>query len=159
MPIGICIFGFWCSYVWVGFSYDYSNKYLSSAMNDAGGDVLPMEMDLANRTSIQNLITEAQKYGEIMMLISAAGVSPSQASIETILQVDLYGTAVLLEEVGKVIALGGVGVTISSQSGHRMPQLTPKEDELLACTPTEELLGLDFLQSEQILTQFLLVSL
>lgn len=128
-------------------------------MNDAGFDVLPMEMDLANRTSIQNLITEAQKYGEIMMLVSAAGVSPSQASIETILQVDLYGTAVLLEEVGKVIALGGVGVTISSQSGHRMPQLTPKEDELLACTPTEEFLGLDFSQSEQILTQFLLVSL
>ena len=74
-------------------------------MNDAGFDVLPMEMDLANRTSIQNLITEAQKYGEIMMLVSAAGVSPSQASIETILQVDLYGTAVLLEEVANVAEL------------------------------------------------------
>ncbi len=105
MPIGICIFGFWCSYVWICFSYDCSTKYLSSAMNDAGFDVLPMEMDLANRTSIQNLITEAQKYGEIMMLISAAGVSPSQASIETILQVDLYGTAVLLEEVENVAEL------------------------------------------------------
>ena len=105
MPIGGCILGFWCSYIWVGFSYDYSNKYLSSAMNDAGFDVLPMEIDLANRTSIQNLITEAQKYGEIMMLVSAAGVSPSQASIETILQVDLYGTAVLLEEVENVAEL------------------------------------------------------
>ncbi len=67
MPIGVCILGFWRSYVWVGFSYDYSNKYLSSAMNDAGFDVLPMEMDLANRTSIQNLITEAHVNGNWKM--------------------------------------------------------------------------------------------
>ena len=84
------------------------------------------------------------------MLINAAGVSPSQAPVEAILQVDLYGTAVLLEEVGKVIAKGGVGVTISSQSGHRMKQLTPQEDEQLALTPTEELLGLYILQPENI---------
>ena len=56
----------------------------------------------------------------------------------------------LLEEVGKVIAPGGVGVTISSQSGWRMPALTPEQDEALACTPTEDLLGLDFLQTEKI---------
>ena len=84
------------------------------------------------------------------MLINAAGVSPSQAPVEAILKVDLYGTAVLLEEVGKVIAPGGVGVTISSQSGHRMKQLTPQEDEQLACTPVEELLSLDMLQPEKI---------
>ena len=84
------------------------------------------------------------------MLVNAAGVSPSQASIEAILHVDLYGTAVLLEEVGRVIAEGGVGVTISSQSGHRMPALTPEEDRLLAMTPTEELLKLPMLQPENI---------
>lgn len=80
------------------------------------------------------------------MLVNAAGVSPSQAPIEAILKVDLYGTAVLLEEVGKVIASGGVGVTISSQSGWRMPALTAQQDEQLATTPTEELLSLDILQ-------------
>lgn len=83
-------------------------------------------------------------------MINSAGVSPSQASIETILKVDLYGTAVLLEEVGKVIKEGGVGVTISSQSGHRMKQLTPDEDELLAITPVEELLNIEFLRPENI---------
>ena len=107
-------------------------------------------MDLSDRSSILNLIAEAQKYGEITMLVNAAGVSPSQAPIKTILKVDLYGTAVLLEEVGKVISPGGVGVTISSQSGHRMKQLTSEEDEQLACTPTEELLSLDLLQPENI---------
>lgn len=89
-------------------------------MNQAGFDATPLEMDLSSRNSILHLIAEAQGYGNISMLVNAAGVSPSQASVETILQVDLYGTAVLLEEVGKVIMPGGTGVTISSQSGHRM---------------------------------------
>ena len=123
---------------------------IAKIMNDAGFDVIPVEMDLSSRVSIQNMIAEAQKYGDITMLVNAAGVSPSQAPIEAILKVDLYGTAVLLEEVGKVIAPGGVGVTISSQSGHRMKQLTPEEDEQLACTSTEELLNLPLLQPENI---------
>ena len=123
---------------------------ISRTMNEAGFDTEPMEMDLSSRESIKALIAEAQGYGPIIMLVNAAGVSPSQAPIEAILKVDLYGTAVLLEEVGKVIAPGGVGVTISSQSGHRMKQLTPEEDEQLACTPTEELLSLDILQPENI---------
>ncbi len=123
---------------------------ISKIMNDAGFDTVPVEMDLSSRESILNLIAEAQKYGEIAMLINAAGVSPSQAPIEAILKVDLYGTAVLLEEVGKVIKEGGVGVTISSQSGFRMPALTPEQDELLATTPTEELLELEMLRPENI---------
>lgn len=123
---------------------------IAEIMNAAGFDVVPVEMDLSNRASIQNLIVEAQKYREITMMVNAAGVSPSQAPIEAILNVDLYGTAVLLEEVGKVIAPGGVGVTISSQSGHRMPALTPEEDEQLACTPSEELLELELLRPENI---------
>lgn len=115
-------------------------------MNRAGFDAVAVEMDLASRESIRQLIAEAGRYGEITMLVNAAGVSPSQASVETILQVDLYGTAVLLEEVGHVIAPGGAGVTISSQSGHRMPALLPEADEQLATTPTEELLALEMLQ-------------
>lgn len=123
---------------------------IARIMNNAGFDAISVEMDLSSRASILTLIAEARKYGEISMLVNAAGVSPSQASIETILKVDLYGTAVLLEEVGKVIKEGGVGVTISSQSGHRMPALTAAEDEQLACTPTEELLSLDILQPRNI---------
>lgn len=119
-------------------------------MNEAGFDVVPVQMDLSNKTSILDFIKTGQTYGEVAMLINAAGVSPSQASVETILKVDLYGTAALLEEVGKIIKEGGVGVTISSQSGHRMPQLTAAEDELLACTPVEELLSLEILQPENI---------
>ena len=119
---------------------------ISDIMNKAGFDTMAFEMDLSDRKSIKRLIAEAQKLGEITMLVNAAGVSPSQASIEAILKVDLYGTAVLLEEVGKVIAPGGAGVTISSQSGHRMPALSPEQDWQLAMTPTDELLTLEMLQ-------------
>ncbi|WP_182103237.1 SDR family oxidoreductase [Niallia taxi] len=123
---------------------------ITKIMTEAGFDVVPVETDISSRESILNLIGEGQRFGEVTALINAAGVSPSQASIETILKVDLYGTAVLLEEVGHVIASGGVGITISSQSGHRMPQLGNEVDEQLATTPTEELLSLEVLRPENI---------
>ena len=122
----------------------------AAVMNNAGYDVVPFEMDLSDRASIKAMIAKAREYGEIKYLVNGAGVSPSQAPIEVILKVDLYGTAVLLEEIGKVIAEGGAGVTISSQSGWRMPQLTPRQDRLLATTPAEELLDLEFLRPENI---------
>lgn len=133
-----------------------ADKSLEKAQNVAwqlkniGFDVVAIMADLSSRSSILSLIDEALKYGEIKYLVNSAGVSPSQASIETILKVDLYGTAVLLEEVGKVIAHGGSGVTISSQSGHRLPALSPEIDELLAITPSEDLLSLDILKKENI---------
>lgn len=125
-------------------------RNIAGIMTDAGYDVEPFEMDLSSRDTIIAMIDEAQKYGEIRYMVNGAGVSPSQAPVEAILKVDLYGTAVLLEEVGKVIAEGGAGVTISSQSGWRMPQLTAEEDRLLATTPPDELLSLDILQPENI---------
>jgi len=123
---------------------------ISNIMTNAGYDVSYYECDISDRKSVKELIQNAQKYGKIVHFINAAGVSPSQAPIEAILKVDLYGTAVLLEEVGQVIKEGGSGVTISSQSGHRMKQLGAKIDEQLATTPTEELLDLEVLQPENI---------
>lgn len=123
---------------------------VTKIMTEAGFDAVAVEADISSRKSILNMIAAAQKYGEIAMLINAAGFSPSQASVETILKVDLYGTAVLLEEVGKVIKAGGTGVTISSQSGHRMAALGAETDEQLAVTPAEELLQLEVLKPANI---------
>ena len=125
-------------------------KNIEFIMNNAGFDVEAIEVDISSRKSILKLISEAKKHGDITMFVNAAGVSPSQASIETILKVDLYGTAILLEEVGKVIKEGGVGITISSQSGHRMPALSAELDEQLAITSTEELLNLEVLKVNNI---------
>ena len=105
---------------------------------------------MSKRESVQALVEFAAKIGEVTGLIHAAGVSPSQASPTTILAVDLYGTAVVLEEFGNVIARGGAGVVIASQSGHRLPPLSIEQNKALATTPVEKLLGLAFLQTDQV---------
>ena len=117
----------------------------AKTLEDAGFDTSAVAADLSSRESILSLIEHAQKFGDIMNLVNAAGVSPSQASVATILKVDLYGTSVLLEEFGKVVADGGSGIVISSQSGHRLHALTEEENTALATAPTEELLKLPFI--------------
>lgn len=118
-------------------------------LTGAGFDARPMTMDLSDRAAIRRFLAAGEALGPVKMLVNAAGVSPSQAPIEAILKVDLYGTAALLEDAGEIIAPGGCGVTISSQSGHRMPQLTAEEDALLAEMPAEDLLSLPLLQPER----------
>jgi len=119
-------------------------------LGDAGFEVTTAAVDIASRASVEALVQTAQAIGDITCLIHAAGVSPSQASPQTILAVDLYGTALLLEAFGAVIAEGGAGVVIASMSGHRLPALTPEQDSALATTPVEELLGLPMLQPSAI---------
>ena len=119
-------------------------------MRNAGFDASTATVDISSRQSIRALVETATKSGVVMGLIQAAGVSPSQASPETILSVDLYGTAVVLEEFGNVIASGGSGVVIASQSGHRLGALTAEQDSALATPPAEELLALPMLQSDQV---------
>ncbi len=123
---------------------------VATDLYNAGFDTSAVQVDISSRESIQALVKTAQSFGNITGFINGAGVSPSQAPIEAILKVDLYGTAVLLEEFGKVIAEGGSGVVISSQSGHRLGTLSEKESQLLATTPTEELLNLEMLQPENV---------
>lgn len=124
-------------------------KKVALDLYNSGFDTAYTICDLGSKDSILKLIDYAQSFGEITVLINAAGVSPSQAPIQKILQVDLYGTAVLLEEVGKVIKNGGSGIVISSQSGHRLKALSQQENEQLALTPTKDLLQLDLLKSIQ----------
>ena len=114
---------------------------------NAGYACTPATVDISKRDSILALLDLARSHGSIHGVINAAGVSPSQAPVEAILKVDLYGTAVILEEFGKVIAPRGSGIVISSQSGHRLPALTLEENTALATTPTEELLHLPLLQN------------
>ena len=116
-------------------------------LEDAGFETSAVAADLSSRDSLLALIDHARSFGPIANVINAAGVSPSQAPVSTILKVDLYGTSVLLEEFGKVIAEGGSGVVISSQSGHRLPALPEAQNAALATAPTEELLALPFLAS------------
>ena len=125
-------------------------KAAAEVLSNAGFDVSVATVDLSSRTAVQALVENATGIGEVTGLIHAAGVSPSQATPATILKVDLYGTALVLEEFGKVIAESGAGVVIASQSGHRLPPLSVEQNKALATTPVEELLGLPFLQPERV---------
>jgi NAD(P)-dependent dehydrogenase (short-subunit alcohol dehydrogenase family) len=122
----------------------------AKTLSEAGFDVSIATVDVSSRASVEALVLKATSLGEVCGLIQAAGVSPTQAPPETILKVDLYGTALLLEEFGKVIAKGGSGVVIASQSGHRLPPLSVEQNAALATTPVEELLRLPFLQPDQV---------
>lgn len=122
----------------------------AKVMSEAGYDASTTMVDISSKDSILDLVKKASDLGDITRMIHAAGVSPSQAPPAAILHVDLYGTALILEEFGKVIAEGGSGVVIASQSGHRLPALTPDQDKALATTPVEELLALPMLQADKV---------
>lgn len=122
----------------------------ATVLGNAGFEVSATTVNISSRQSVQALVAQAGALGDVTGVIHAAGVSPSQATPEMILSVDLYGTAVLLEEFGKIIARGGAGVVISSQSGHRLGALTPEQSAALALTPADELLALPFLQPAQV---------
>jgi len=122
----------------------------AEVLGDAGYEVSVATVDASSREAVHALVEKATELGEVSGLIHAAGVSPSQASPATILKVDLYGTAVVLEEFGNVIVRDGAGVVISSQSGHRLPPLTVEQNRALATTPVEELLSLPFLRPDQV---------
>ena len=125
-------------------------KAAAEVLGNAGYEVSTALVDVSSREAVQSLAQAAVELGGITGLIHAAGVSPSQATPETILKVDLYGTALVLEIFGNVIAEGGAGVVIASQSGHRLPALTAQQNKALATTPVEGLLKLDFLQPGQV---------
>lgn len=122
----------------------------AEVMSNAGYDVSVAIVDVSSREAVHGLVAKATGLGSVTGVIHAAGVSPSQASPATILEVDLYGTALVLEEFGNVIARGGSGVVISSQSGHRLPALSVEQNKALATTPVEQLLALPFLQLDQV---------
>jgi NAD(P)-dependent dehydrogenase (short-subunit alcohol dehydrogenase family) len=122
----------------------------AEVLGNAGYEVTVATVDASARDAVHALVETATSLGDVSGLIHAAGVSPTQASPATILKVDLYGTALVLEEFGSVIARGGAGLVIASQSGHRLPPLTVEQNKALATTPVEELLSLPFLQPDQV---------
>jgi NAD(P)-dependent dehydrogenase (short-subunit alcohol dehydrogenase family) len=122
----------------------------AETLANVGYEVSVAAVDISSRADVRAIVEKARALGPVTGLIHAAGVSPSQASPETVLRVDLYGTALLLEELGNVIAHGGSGVVIASQSGHRLPPLSIEQNRALATTPVEDLLRLPFLQPDQV---------
>jgi len=122
----------------------------AKVLDEAGFETSVASVDVSSRASVEALAQQAAAIGPVAGLIHAAGVSPSQAPISAILAVDLYGTAVVLEAFGAIMAPGGSGIVIASQSGHRLPALTAAEDKQLATTPADDLLALPLLAPDAV---------
>lgn len=132
---------------------DFNEKALTSAAESMRNSAYTVEthvVDVSSRASVKALASAAAASGKIVQVINTAGLSPNMAPVARVLEVDLYGSAVVFDEFEKVIAQGGVGLIISSMAAHMMPALPPEQDQALAYTPTEKLLELPFLQPDAV---------
>lgn len=132
---------------------DCNEETLAKAKTELGGAsyaVVTQQVDVTSRESVRALAEAAAALGPVMQVVNTAGLSPNMAPVEKVLEVDLYGSAVVFEEFGKVVAQGGAGLIISSMAGHMMRQLCEKDEQQLAHAPADELLALPCLQADAI---------
>ena len=132
---------------------DRNEALLASAaagLEAASYSVKAMAVDVSSRASVKALADAAAALGSVVQVVNTAGLSPNMAPVDRVLAVDLYGCAVVFEEVGHVIAEGGAGLIISSMAGHMMPELPAEQNHALAFTPADDLLALPFLQPDTV---------
>lgn len=122
----------------------------AAEMTGASYSVVTQPVDVTSRASVQALAEAAAALGAVMQVVNTAGLSPNMAPVKKVLEVDLYGSAVVFEEFGKVIAPGGAGLIISSMAGHMMRQLPAEVEKQLAQVPADDLLALPCLQEQAI---------
>lgn len=113
----------------------------------AGYTVETQLVDALDDASLEQFAQKAASLGPVQYYIHTAGASPNQASPERIVALDLIATAKAIELFGKVIAPGGAGLIISSQTGYMM-DFDPKLENLLARTPASELGELEFVKKD-----------
>lgn len=112
------------------------------ALTTAGYTCTGRRIDVSSREQVHQLADEASRIGDVVQVVHTAGVSPAQAPLQTIFAVDLYGTAVVLDEFSHVVAPGGTGLVVASMAGHMLPALEPAVEHALGFAPAEELLTL-----------------
>ena len=127
---------------------DISERNLEKVSHDfqySGYDVETMIVNALEKDSIAAFAEKAASLGDVMVFIDTAGASPNQADPEHILKLDMVGTGYAVDAFGKVMAKGGAGLIISSQTGYMYP--IPNEIELeILNTPTEQLMDLPFIR-------------
>lgn len=123
---------------------DISEKNLEKVSHDfqySGYDVETMIVNALEKDSIEAFAQKAASLGDVMYFIDTAGASPNQAKPEHIVALDMIGTGYAVDAFGKVMAKGGAGLIISSQTGYMYPIPYETEQEILS-TPTEKLMEL-----------------
>ncbi len=123
---------------------------LKKQLTYSGYDVETQVTNAMDLDSIKELAKKAESLGPVMYFIDTAGASPNQTTPDHIINLDLIGTSYAIDEFGKVMARGGVGLIISSMTGYMPSPLTKEDEDLLRKTPTDELKNLDCLKDDVI---------
>jgi NAD(P)-dependent dehydrogenase (short-subunit alcohol dehydrogenase family) len=135
------------------FLADISETVLKDAvavLEHASYKVASQSVDVTSRSSVRALADAAAALGDVTQVINTAGLSPNMAPPEKVLEVDLYGVALVFDVFESVIAPGGSALVISSMAGHMPAPLPPEQEHALAFAPTEDLLALPFLSKEAV---------
>ncbi len=110
-------------------------------LRSEGLQILTQVADVSQVDSVAELVSAAESQGPIASVVHTAGLSPVQAPPAAIVNVDLLGSAHVLDAFGAVIGDGGAGVFVSSMAG-TMASLSSEFEHRLATTPTDALLDL-----------------
>ena len=132
---------------------DISEQKLTDMKNEltrSGYDVETCQVDAMQEGSIEAFTRVAASLGEVKHYIHTAGASPSQATPQHIIDLDLIGTSYALDAFGRIMARGGAGLVIASQAGHMLPALSDEDERAIATTPTAKLRTLPQLSQERI---------
>ena len=131
----------------------HSREATDAAAQQLRGDGFEVEVqatDISDRKAVEALADRAAAMGPVAQVVHAAGVSPTQASIERVMEVDLAGTAYILDAFARVIAPGGAGIVVASMAGHRESPYEREIEQALATTPADDLLALPFLHPDKV---------
>src|SRR4051794_3238105 len=123
---------------------DFDGKKLAAeaeALATDGFDVTPVEVDISDRASCRQLAATAAESGTLRALAHTAGLSPTMASPERVLQVDLLGTEYVLEAFTPFVTGGTVAVCIASMAGY-MATLTSEQEAACRTAEADDLLGI-----------------
>lgn len=114
----------------------------ASTLRTEGHEVVAHQVDVSDGDQVERLAGAARALGAVRHLVHTAGLSPVQASAESVLRVDLVGVALVLEAFAPVVEPGGAAVVIASMAGHLAPPVDPEDERRLARAPARDLLGL-----------------
>ena len=129
---------------------DISEKNLERVSQEfryGGYDAETMIVNAMDKASVEAFAERAASLGPVMAFIDTAGASPHQTNPAHILNLDMVGTGYAVDAFGKVMAPGGAGLIISSQTGYMHPIPYETEQELLN-TPTEKLMDVPYIREE-----------
>ncbi|WP_166670826.1 SDR family NAD(P)-dependent oxidoreductase [Olivibacter sp. XZL3] len=99
-------------------------KKVARDLTKAGYDVTPVLLDICSKESVDTFVNVAAWEGELAAVVHTAGISPTMGNAAQIMEINLIGTARLMEAFEPHVSWGTTGIFISSNSAYLGRPLT-----------------------------------